>query len=133
MIIRPSRVKELPEYWLAGAIPLITQALMPSITIYGLTISAGLVMTAEINRLRHKYLMNDDELLKESGLLSKNRSSVKIKDIIKINIKQSLVERLLNIGHLEVETKSTPVKMNNIRQPRIIAERIKELQKDNEL
>jgi len=133
MILRPARAKETSSYTLAVAIPAIAQIIIPGVLPFSLVVSAGLVLRAEINRARSKYKMNNEELSYEAGILKKDRASVKIRDIVKLNVKQGFFERILRYGHVEVETKSTPLMISNVRSPHVIAQRIKELQKDREV
>jgi len=133
MILRPTRIKKLGSYFIAAAMPAATTLLsFGTLTPYAIAISAGIIANAEVSRLRYKYKITDKELHNEAGLLRKERTSVQLKDIVKINVKQGFIERLMSYGHLELETKSTPVNIYNIRKPKTIAERIKELKKDVE-
>jgi membrane protein YdbS with pleckstrin-like domain len=85
------------------------------------------VLKAEVDRLRHKYKINENGLVYEEGLLKKKRTIVILNDITKLNVKQGMLERLMHFGDVEVETYSTPVEIKSIKKPLVIAERIKKL------
>jgi len=48
-----------------------------------------------------------DRIIVERGLLSKNVKEILLADIRTINIKQSLLERILNIGEIMIATSAT--------------------------
>lgn len=133
MILRPSRAKEAGKYGLAAVLPAIAQALIPVTIPYTIIASAGLIGLAELNRLKYKYKINDEYLLHESGILRKDTTSVKVTDVVKIKVRQSFMERLFNYGHLDIEAKSTKITINNVKKPKVIAKRIREIQKDAEV
>jgi len=134
MILRQTRVKKLSSYLIAGLLPAASIYFsLGALTPYTIAVSASLIANAELKRLRNKYTINNEEVYHENGILRKNRSLVKLRDVVKINIKQGFGERMLGYGSLELETKSNSrVPINNIRKPNTIAQRIKLLKKEIE-
>ncbi len=128
MKLRPSRLRFIHHY-ASIIIPLLTPNHLIN---WALLFSGGLVLRAELKRLSSKYLVDNDELILERGLISRERVSVRLKDIVKVGVKQGIIERLLGFGDLEIETKSTPIKLTSVFRPQLIADRIKEL-RSNEL
>lgn len=51
-----------------------------------------------------KVVIEDDELLYEHGILSKNRTDLKLKSIRAVKVKQRLMDRILGSGDIEVYT-----------------------------
>lgn len=129
MILRPSRVRKSTNYLIALALQTLTPVLnWNTYSIASAIIGAGLIIKAEMDRLRHKYKITENELLHEEGIIRKNVKSIQINNIIKINVEQGIFERMLQYGNIELETSNNSVKIQSINKPLIIAERIKKLQ-----
>ena len=52
-------------------------------------------------RYAHRYVVQNGRIEHQKGILARRVNSVRVKDIRAINIKQGIIERLLNIGTLE--------------------------------
>ncbi len=128
MIIRPTRLRKLGHYILSSiTLPVFSAIGLPPL---GLAISTGLILNAEIDRLKLKYIINENELSYEEGIINKLKMNIKLSNIIKIKVKKNLIERLLNYGDIIIETQTTPMILKNVRNPELIAKRIRELQSD---
>ncbi len=130
MIIKPARRKQLSKYLIATVMPLMAQVFNPALINVSLGLSALTLLNAEYHRQKSKYLINNNEMVIEEGIINKSRTSIELRNIVQIKVRQGLIERLIGYGDLEVETKSTPIKLINIKHPQIIAKRIKQLLKD---
>jgi uncharacterized membrane protein YdbT with pleckstrin-like domain len=67
-----------------------------------------------------------DRLKFESGMLSKNARSIPLSKVQDITVSQTISQRLLGLGDLTIETagESGRLVMQEIRSPRVIAEKI---------
>ena len=65
------------------------------------------VLTAIINRYSLKIRIYPDRVVLEKGLLSKDIVEVFISDIRAINVKQSIMQRILQIGDLYIASAGT--------------------------
>ena len=75
--------------------------------------------------------IRNDELTLETGLLSRNSTEVKIRDIKTIDVQQSLVNRMLDIGRIRVATAGTEgweINIEGIEAPNDIRNMIQKLQ-----
>lgn len=129
MNLRPTRVRASSHYLIATLLPLITQTWAASLLPLSLLASAGLIISAEVKRARHHYKIKEEELVSETGILRKDKTTLQLNNIVKINVEQGLIQRLFNYGNIELETKSRPLKMFYISKPELIASRIKKLKK----
>lgn len=129
MNLRPTRIKASGSYIIATLLPFIAQKWAESLLPISLLVSAGIILNAEVKRARYRYKISDKELISESGILRKDKTTLSLHNIVKINVEQGLLQRMLNYGHIELETKSRPLKMHYIPKPELIASRIKELKK----
>ena len=75
--------------------------------------------------------IRNDELTLETGLLSRNSTEVKIRDIKTIDVQQSLVHRMLDIGRVRVATAGTEgweITIEGVEAPNDIRNMIQKLQ-----
>ena len=75
--------------------------------------------------------IKSDELTLETGLLSRNSTEVKIRDIKTIDVQQSLVHRMLDIGRVRVATAGTEgweIVVEGVEAPNDIRNMIQKLQ-----
>ncbi|MFA5406590.1 MAG: PH domain-containing protein [Candidatus Nanoarchaeia archaeon] len=134
MIIRPSRLKQLNKYAMAGLIQAVTPLLNSDLlSITGIALTAGLIFKAEYNRVKDKYVIKDNEVTHERGIFKKSRTTSPVDRISQMKVTQSLFQKMFRYGDLELETWGQPLKLSNVHKPQVIADRIKELQKDCEL
>ena len=75
--------------------------------------------------------IKSDEITLETGLLSRNSTEVKIRDIKTIDVQQSLVNRMLGIGRLRIATAGTEgweIVVEGVEAPNDIRNMIQKLQ-----
>ena len=119
MIIRPVRIKKTGSYLIAAGLPALIPILNSSIySTISLALSACFLLTAELERARHKYRIDENGLVYEEGLLNKKKVSVNMDNITKLNVKQGIMERIMRYGDVELETYGKPVSMKGIRNPK---------------
>jgi len=125
-------MKQLDKYAFAGVIPLVADLVFPIALPVSLLFSAGLVAKAEYTRAREKYIINNNEITHETGILKKTKTTTDIYRVAQISFEQSFIGRLLKYGDLKIETWGTPIELKNISKPGLIVERLKELKRMNE-
>lgn len=133
MIIRPARIKNLNHYFFALILPSLIPVLNSSVySGFSALFSAGLLLRAEYKRARIKYLIKNNEIIHEVGILNKTKNVTKIDRVTQMQVTQSFFQKLLNYGTLDLETWGSSLKLENIKRPQLIVDRIKELQKDSD-
>lgn len=83
----------------------------------------------QIRRRMTKLIVEDDKLRLEVGLLSKTTRTLQLSKIQDITVKQSPLQRLLQLGDLSLETagESGPLLVRNLDQPQALADQIMDL------
>ena len=63
-----------------------------------------ILLTWHLKNKASKLTVNDNEILFEKGLLSKERSEVNISSVRTTNVKQSFFNRIFGVGTIEIYT-----------------------------
>ena len=90
--------------------------------------AAFLYAGVSFKRLSKRYRITNQRLIQQSGLFSKNSTEMEIGDIRNINLAQSLSQRLLRIGDIEIASAATDgadVNFSGIHAPEAVKERIR--------
>ncbi len=134
MIVKPSRKKFINSYFAAAALPLLIPFLNSEMYAFASALlSIGLLLRAELGRARVKYILNGNELVHEVGIIRKNKSITRLLRVSQFNVSQSIRQKLLNYGTILLDTWGQPLKFEDVSNPYLLVERLKEMQKDNEL
>ena len=81
------------------------------------------------------YQATSERLLQRKGLISRKTSEIEMSDIRNVQVNQNVLQRLLGIGNVGVSTSGqADVEINfvGIRDPQIVADRIRAQRKRNE-
>ena len=136
LVVRPSIKLIIAVYILSGV-------LMAAIVVYELVIlpkpqenwylwlvipvclDAWTVMH-HLRLLLTKMTLGGDKLRYESGMLSKSTRTIQMAKIQDVNVHQTLLQRILGLGDLSIETagEASRLTMSNIDRPQSIAERL---------
>ncbi len=83
----------------------------------------------QIRRRMTKLIIEDDRLRLEAGLFSKTTRTLQLSKIQDITVRQSLVQRMLNLGDLALETagESGALLVRDLDQPQVVADQIMDL------
>ncbi len=135
-----SRIAWLKYYLLATAIVIITAYLM----IYGpgnllginsyyfqaalLLIGFGLIIGAEIRRIYTKYIITNNRVIKDSGLLKNEVTAWEISNIVNIRVHERFLGRVLKYGTLDILlVDNNKMLLDHVRSPEKTMEIITEL------
>jgi uncharacterized membrane protein YdbT with pleckstrin-like domain len=133
-IVRPSVKLIKLTYWLSL---LLAAAILGYSFVDGaprnirwLLLLPGLILVcavvAHLRRLLTKLTIADERLRYESGMLSKSTRTMELRKVQDVRVDQSIVQRMLNLGNLSIETAGETSRMTivNIDQPNHVAENI---------
>lgn len=86
-----------------GMITLVGQSVQGS----GLVLFGFGLFVITYGRLANRFFISSNTVAKEFGIIAKKRNQITLSHIRVVDIKQSLIERLLGIGRLEFSTAGT--------------------------
>jgi membrane protein YdbS with pleckstrin-like domain len=147
LVARPSRVIFLSHYVAAAAVGLLGVALLmrrielPTLDVLGASPSlvAGgllallallLVLAAELKRQVQKYSVTEWRVMRRDGLLRRRVQHMPYTKVERIEISQSVLQRMVGIGDVVIDTGEDRITFAAVRRPRLvettIAERVAE-------
>lgn len=93
------------------------------------TLAALYLAVRHIRRRLVKLTILDDRLRYEAGLLSKTTRTMELAKVQDVRVDQTVGQRMLNIGHLSLETagETSRIVMPSVDRPHEAADRILEL------
>ena len=93
------------------------------------TVAALYLSVRHIRRRLVKLTILDDRLRYEAGLLSKTTRTMELAKVQDVRVDQTVGQRMLNIGHLSLETagETSRIVMPSVDRPHEAADRILEL------
>ena len=77
-----------------------------------------LVLVAELKRLATKYVVTDFRVIRMDGILRKSENVMPYNKLERVQLTQGLVERILGIGTLVVDTGEDQMLIASVRNPR---------------
>jgi len=98
----------------------------------------GAVVLAFVVLYRHfawRFAVSDDTIESRRGIIGRTVQSIRIEDLRNINVRQSLIERVLGIGSVEFSTAGgggIEVVFFGIEDPMQLKENVQKLQDDRE-
>jgi uncharacterized membrane protein YdbT with pleckstrin-like domain len=107
---------------------LLGLAVILAITVYGIPVSFIIVIYVALDIYQYRYRVSDQRITVSTGIFSKKTYEIDINDIRSINVSQTFMQRVLNIGDLEFTTAAGPLKeavMISIKEPEKLKEAIR--------
>ena len=138
IILKTSRIYFLGNYLIAGLVviflilsyfifdlsftlfPKTQNDLLSTITILGIfALAAGLVEQPEWARFRTKFMVTMNEVIKQEGILAKERVILPYATVADIRVEKSIIGRLMNYGNLSVSSfkAGSDMIMKGVRKP----------------
>lgn len=74
-------------------------------------------VAAELKRKSTRYIITDNKIIREDGILSKNTEMVPYAQLERVDLHQSFGERILKIGTIVVDTGDDTLKIEKVRNP----------------
>ena len=87
-----------------------------------LIIVFGLV--AEYRRVSTRYVVTDFRIIRKDGILRRTETVVPYRQLERVVLHQGVVDRLLGIGSLIIDTGDDTVQINSIRDPKKVEQAI---------
>jgi uncharacterized membrane protein YdbT with pleckstrin-like domain len=87
-------------------------------------------LPAAYGRYRRTYMVTDQRVIMRIGLIARNTNEMEIRHIRGINVRQSVLDRLLGIGTIEINSAAdggAEVVFGGVRDPFGVKDRIREL------
>jgi len=143
LVTRPTRLIAL-RYWTAMILALIVAGLLffqvpwrvassgpPALAGWPVsTIGAAIFLflaflafvTAELKRRTTRYIITDNKIIREDGILNKNTAMIPYTQLERVDLHQTLGQRLLKIGTIVVDTGDDVMNIDMIRHPAQVQE-----------
>jgi uncharacterized membrane protein YdbT with pleckstrin-like domain len=80
------------------------------------------LLVAELFRKTTKYIITDNKIIREDGILSKNSEMIPYTQLERVDVRQSFGDRILRIGTIVVDTGDDTLNIDKVRHPRKIQE-----------
>jgi len=98
----------------------------------GLIIGLGLIFTfsAVLKKMSFKFIVTNKRVIEKKGIISKRTQEIELKDIKGINLNQTIMQRILRIGDIEMGSSATgglEVNFKGIKNPEEIKNEITKL------
>jgi len=142
LVTRPTRLIALRFYLamfllliLAGAVFFVDRLApsFPNVAIGPVrlsTILAGFVaflallafLTAELKRKTTRYIITDNKIIREDGILNKNTVMIPYTQLERVDLHQTLSQRILKIGTIVVDTGDDTMNIDMVPRPSHIQE-----------
>jgi len=140
--IRPSRIIVLRYYvgivfllivafavwffkYLLPPTPFIAQQiLVTAASSFLLFLAVLLWLIAEYKRASTRYLVTDFRVIRREGILRRTETVVPYRQLERVQLTQGIIDRLLGIGTLVIDTGDDTVQIASVRDPRKVEEAI---------
>ena len=115
---------------LAGIVPYVPDAVVPGLGLSVDTTVASVLgflavlvlLVAELRRASTRYTITDNKIIRVDGILSKRTSMVPYTQLERVDVTQSVLQRLLRIGTVVVDTGDDSMSLEMVPQPSKIQE-----------
>ena len=149
LVTRPTRLLSLGYYvlmaflWAIGAaflldlVPFVPEAITIPVLGWSLETFAAVVffvfglislLYAELVRKSTRYIITDVKVIREEGILSKRTAMVPYSHLERVEVTQSLLQRILRIGTVVVDTGDDSISIDMVPKPseiqRILSQRM---------
>ena len=81
---------------------------------------------AELKRRTTRYVITDNKIIREDGILSKNTEMIPYTQLNRVDLKQSFGQRILGIGTIVVDTGDDTMQIEMIKHPKKMQELLSE-------
>lgn len=111
--------------WLAPSFPSPTIAgwnLNAILTAIFLFLALLSFLTAELKQKTTRYIITDNKIVREDGILNKKTAMVPYTQLERVDLHQSLGQRILRIGTLVIDTGDDSITIDMVPHPKRIQE-----------
>ena len=144
LVTRPTRLIAL-RYYVAMVLALILAATFflhainwfipsfPNPSVAGISVSTILaafllflalvaLLAGELRRKTTRYIITDNKIIREDGILNKNTEMIPYTQLERVDLHQTLLQRILRIGTIVVDTGDDSLNIDMIRRPAQVQE-----------
>ncbi len=111
LYFRPSVLDAVPVYTIG---PVTTGDLL---LVFFLLLALYSFIRAELKRATTFYVITDNKIIRRDGILSKNTQMIPYTQLERVDLNQSLGQRILHIGTVIVDTGDDTLKIDHIPHP----------------
>lgn len=79
-------------------------------------------LAAELKRKTTRYIITDNKIIREDGILSKNTEMVPYTQLERVDLHQTLAQRILRIGTIVVDTGDDSLRIDMVPHPTQVQE-----------
>ena len=112
------------NYLVPSVGPITTRNLSIGITAFFAFLIIVLALLAEFRRASTQYLVTDFRIIRKDGILRRTETVVPYRQLERVVLHQGILERILGIGSLIIDTGDDTVQINSIRDPRKVEQAI---------
>ena len=76
-------------------------------------------------RMMRTYIVTDEEVVKEEGIIRKKRIAIPLKNVADVTMDKGVIGRIFNFGNVVVKGMKTKLKMKGLKNPENVYELIK--------
>jgi uncharacterized membrane protein YdbT with pleckstrin-like domain len=76
-----------------------------------------ILLMGEIKRLRIKYLVTNERVIKNTSFINKKSTSIPLHMIERITVSQNILEKLFSVGNINIDTGEDEIIYKNISKP----------------
>ncbi len=80
------------------------------------------LLAAELKRKTTRYIITDNKIIREDGILNKKTQMVPYTQLERVDLRQSLGQRILRIGTIVVDTGDDSVSIDMVPRPKQVQE-----------
>ena len=104
--------------------PITTRTLSLGATGFFLFLVFLLWMIAEFKRASTRYEVTDFRIVRKDGILRRNETAVPYRQLERVVLHQGILDRVLGIGTLVIDTGDDTVQISSIRDPKKVEQAI---------
>jgi len=111
--------------WLFNSLlPALVQTFKVAATGFFAVLILVLLLLAEWKRASTRYVVTDFRIIKKHGILRRNETVVPYRQLERVVLHQGILDRILGIGSLSIDTGDDTVEISAVRDPKKVEKAI---------
>lgn len=99
-------------------LPALVQTFTLPVTLFIAVFILLLLLIAEWKRASTRYVVTDFRIIKKHGILRRNETVVPYRQLERVVLHQGIIDRILGIGSLTIDTGDDTVEIASVRDPK---------------
>jgi membrane protein YdbS with pleckstrin-like domain len=104
--------------------PISVQTLTLGLTAFFVLLIIVLFLVVEWRRASTRYVVTDFRIIKKHGLIRRNETVVPYRQLERVVVHQGIIDRLLGIGTLVIDTGEDTIRISSVRDPQKVEQAI---------